>query len=252
MDDQLRVEGLRCGVLTAPGDAFVAGAEGMLDLQVWAFLVHHPKGTVLFDTGMHPAVRDDPVQHLGRVADLFAITYGDGDDIAARLGAAGTAPDDVDVVVSSHLHFDHAGGNAALREARVVVQRLELDHARNQDGGGYVPTDWDTGQDLEVVDGEHDVFGDGTVVCVPTFGHTPGHQSLWVRTGSDELLLTADACYLRASLEALALPAFGYDLDAQRRVIARLARLEGTGTTLVFGHDPVLSHQARRLVVEST
>lgn len=244
----VRVRALRCGVLTAPGDAFVRGLDGDVDLQVWAFLVEHPSGTVLFDTGMHTAVRDDPHGHLGGLADLFAIAYGPDDDVASRLAAVELDPGDVDVVVASHLHFDHAGGNASVPDARVVVQRAELDHARGEDGGGYVPADWDTGQDLQVVDGEHDLFGDGRITCIPTHGHTPGHQSLLVRLDDGDLLLTADACYLRRSLEARALPAFGWDLDRQRHVLDRFARLEAAGTTLVFGHDPVLSPAARALL----
>ena len=246
----VRVHPLRCGSLTAPGDAFVRGLDGDVELQVWAFLIEHPAGTVLFDTGMHPSIRQDPHGRLRGLADLFAIAYGPDEDVASRLAAAGVDATEVGTVVASHLHFDHAGGNALVPEARVVVQRAELDHARGEDGGGYVPADWDTGQDLQVVDGEHDLFGDGRLVCVPTHGHTPGHQSLLVRLDDGDLLLTADACYLRRSLEERALPAFGWDLERQRQVLDRFARLEAAGTTLVFGHDPVLSPAAMALLAD--
>jgi glyoxylase-like metal-dependent hydrolase (beta-lactamase superfamily II) len=245
---QLRIQALRCGVLSAQADAFVEGMAGDVDLQVWAFLIQHPKGTVLFDTGMHPAIRESARDHIGGVADLFRITYGGDDDIRAQLTKAGVDPASIDRVVCSHLHFDHAGGNSLLPDARVVVQQREWEHARHEEGGGYAHGDWDTGQDLELVDGEHDLFGDLRVVCVPTYGHTPGHQSLLVRLGGGELLLTADACYLRASLEALAVPAFGWDLDRQREVMRDFARLEAAGTALVFGHDPVLSPAVEALL----
>ena len=100
--DDVRVHALRCGALTAPGEAFVAGLDGEVDLQVWAFLVEHPSGTVLFDTGMHPSVRQDAPARLGGLADLFRITYGPDDDVASRLAEAATDVGDVDVVVSSH------------------------------------------------------------------------------------------------------------------------------------------------------
>ena len=248
--DEVRIRPLRCGTLTAPGEAFVAGMDGDVTLQVWAFVVEHPDGVALFDTGMHPEVGIDPRGRLGSLARAFAIDLGPDDDVGARLATAGVDVDGIDVVISSHLHFDHAGGNALVPEARVVVQRAELDHARGEDGGGYVPADWDTGQDLEVIDGEHDVFGDGRVLCLPTPGHTPGHQSLVVRLGAGDVVLTADACYLRRSLEARALPSFGWDLERQRRVLDRLARLEADGATLVFGHDPVLSPAARAVLAE--
>lgn len=245
----MRVTALRCGVLTAPGEAFVAGLDGPVDLAVWSFLVEHPSGTVLFDTGMHPSLRDDPAGRLGGLAGLFTIDYGPDDDVASRLAGAEVAPDEVDIVIGSHLHFDHAGGNALVPDARLLLQRREWEHARaEEEGGGYVAADLDTGHDLHLVDGEHDVFGDGRVVCVPTFGHTPGHQSLLLRLDDGDLLLTADACYLRQSLERLALPAFGWDLDLQREVMQTFADHEARGTTLVFGHDPVLSPAARALL----
>ncbi len=248
-DIDVRIRPLRCGVLRAPGTVFVSGLEGAVTLQVWAFLIMHPRGVVLFDTGMHPALRDDPRSHLGALADLFELDYGPDDDVSSVLGAAELAPDDIDVIIASHLHFDHAGGNVLVPNSRVLVQRAELDHARTADeGGGYVRSVWDTGHDLQVVDGEHDVFGDGRVVCVPTFGHTPGHQSLLVRLGGGDVVLTADACYLRQSLERRALPGFGWDLDRQRRVLDRFALLEAGGATLVFGHDPDLSPAARALL----
>ena len=246
--DGVWVQPLRCGVLTAPAEAFVEGMAGDAALQVWAFVIGHPNGTVLFDTGMHPALRTDAKSHICGVADLFQIDFGADDDVSTQIENAGVDITAIDRVVCSHLHFDHAGGNTLLPDARVVVQRREWDHARDEEGSGYAHADWDTGQDLELIDGEHDLFGDGRVVCMPTYGHTPGHQSLLVRHDDCDLLLTADACYLRASLEALALPAFGWDLDRQRDVLREFARLEAAGTTLVFGHDPVISSSASALL----
>jgi glyoxylase-like metal-dependent hydrolase (beta-lactamase superfamily II) len=240
---------LRCGVLTSAGEAFVPGWAGPIDLQVWAFLVTHPRGSVLFDTGMHPEVRDDAAGRLGGVADLFEIDYEADDSIVAQLESADTDPASVDAIVCSHLHFDHAGGNALLPDARVIVQRAEWEHARHESGSGYAPADWDTGQDLDLVDGERDLFGDGAVTLVPTYGHTPGHQSLRVQVNGRDVMLTADACYLRASLEQRALPAFGWDLELQREVFERFAQFERGGGVLVFGHDPTLGTAATPLLV---
>ena len=195
--DEIRIHPLRCGTLSAAGEAFVAGAEGVLDLQVWSFLVEHPSGPLLFDTGMHPQLRSDAKGRIGGLADLFEIRYGDDEDVVSRVGSAGVDPASVPVIVASHLHFDHVGGNELLPDARVVVQRREWEHARRGDDGAYVPADLALGHDLELVDGEHDLFGDGRVICVPTYGHTPGHQSLLVRLAEGDVLLTADACYLR-------------------------------------------------------
>jgi glyoxylase-like metal-dependent hydrolase (beta-lactamase superfamily II) len=143
------------------------------------------------------------------------------------------------MIVCSHLHFDHCGGNALLGDVPVVVQRMEWEAAHGADSGvAYLTADFDTGQDVRLVDGEHDVFGDGTVVCVPTPGHTAGHQSLRVRTAERELVLTGDACYFRRSLETSMLPMFGHDRAEQLRTFDVLRALEAAGAHLVFGHDP--------------
>src|SRR5262249_29397982 len=103
----------------------------------------------------------------------------------------------------------------------------------------YDPRDFDHGHDVLEVDGEHDVFGDGRIVCVPTHGHTPGHQSLRVRLDSGpEVVLAADACYLRRTLDELHLPGVVYDRDAMLASLQRLRALRAAGATIVYGHDP--------------
>ena len=102
----------------------------------------------------------------------------------------------------------------------------------------YQAADFDTGQEVRLVDGEHDVFGDGTVACIPTPGHTAGHQSLRVRTADRAIVLTADACYFRQSLETSRLPRFGHDRDEQLRSFDRLRALEAAGAHLVLRPRP--------------
>ena len=88
------------------------------------------------------------------------------------------------------------------------------------------------------VDGEHDVFGDGRVVCFPTYGHTPGHQSLRLRLDDRTVVLTGDACYLRRTLDEMHLPAVVDDPDAMRRSLERLRALRDAGAMIIYGHDP--------------
>ena len=90
------------------------------------------------------------------------------------------------------------------------------------------------------VDGEHDLFGDGSVVCIPTYGHTPGHQSLRVRLDTGEVVLAADACYLRQTLEALHLPSLYVDAEAMLDSLRMLRKLRDGGARIFFGHDPEL------------
>src|SRR5262249_50661753 len=159
----------------------------------------------------------DPAARYGAVGKIFDVEFSAGEEIANRLDALGVDAGAVRCLVNSHLHFDHTGGNALLPNARLVVQRREW--GAGQPGeevrrNYFFPRDYRTGQDVLQVDGEHDLFGDGRVVCIPTYGHTPGHQSLRVRLDSGEVVLTSDACYLRRTLEELRLPEVVADREA--------------------------------------
>ena len=80
----------------------------------------------------------------------------------------------------------------------MLVQRREWEAGMDPDSAarrGFNRRDFDLGHKLRLLDGEHDVFGDGSVLCLPTYGHTPGHQSLRLRLDRGEVVLAADACY---------------------------------------------------------
>jgi glyoxylase-like metal-dependent hydrolase (beta-lactamase superfamily II) len=238
----VRLYALTCGWLTGPMQGFLDGVPGTLRVPVPVFLVDHPAGKVLFDSGLHPDAGRDPTGRLGVAARVFTVELRSDEDVAGRLARLNVDVRRIRFLVNSHLHFDHTGGNALVPDARVVVQRAEWDAGHDADLAArnfYAPHDYDTGHDVVTVDGEHDLFGDGRVVCLPTPGHTPGHQSLRVRLddGAD-VVLAADACYLRRTLEALHLPAVLHDREAMLASLHRLRALQAAGARIVYGHDP--------------
>jgi glyoxylase-like metal-dependent hydrolase (beta-lactamase superfamily II) len=231
---------------TAPGTRWT--------VPVGCYLVAHPRGNLLFDTGVHPASLTDPAGRLGkRRASLFKIRSAPTDNVVSQLGLLGLRPDDVGHVANSHFHFDHCGGNELLPRATFLVQRPEMEAARAAIGappGRYNPSpvDFDHPLDYRLLDGEHDVFGDGAVVLVPTYGHTPGHQSLVVRDGkSPELVLTEDACYTRENMDRDVLPTVVWDEKEMSRSLAKLREMrDRRGATVVYGHDPAQWQGLRR------
>ena len=239
----VRLFAMTCGWIEADYHGFLEHEPGRLRVPVPCYLIDHPKGKVVFDTGLHVATQSDPAARLGILARFFSVTFHAGEDIAARLSALDIDAAKIRHLVTSHLHFDHAGGNAALPNARIVIQRREWEAGQDADriaASGYNPADYDTGQDVFTIDGEHDLLGDGSVTCIPTHGHTPGHQSLRVRLADGEVVLTADACYLRRTLEELRLPPFAYDREGMLASLRRLRALRDAGARLFYGHDPEL------------
>ena len=102
------------------------------------------------------------------------------------------------------------------------------------------PLDFDHPLRYRAVTGDHDVFGDGRVVLFPTYGHTPGHQSLLVRPDRDtRLVFTADACYTRENMDRDVLPKILWNPSIMRDSLAALRKLrDSAGATIFYGHDP--------------
>ncbi|HYC01126.1 MAG TPA: N-acyl homoserine lactonase family protein [Candidatus Limnocylindrales bacterium] len=221
---------------------FVAGAEGTLKVPVPAFLIDHPRGLALFDAGMHPDAATDPRGRLGFLSKLFEVDMEPGQNVAALLQDLEIDPARVRTLILSHLHFDHAGGCELLPNARLIVQRPEWEAGADPDvamRNGFDRKDYSLGHDVLAVRGEHDVFGDGRVVCFPTYGHTPGHQSLRVRLDDGaEVILCADACYLRENLERMVLPSVVHDRRRMMESLSVLRGLRDRGGLLIYGHDP--------------
>jgi len=237
----VRLYAMNCGWQTLPLGILLAGEHGRLRVPTPSYLVQHPRGTVLFDSGLHVDCQTDPAARIGELANLFAFDYHPGDEVRARLATVGVDPRDVTFLVNSHLHFDHSGGNHQIPNARLVVQRPEWEAGHTPEAiaaNYYYPHDYDLGHDVLLVDGEHDLFGDGSVVCVPTYGHTPGHQSLRVRSAAGEIVLAGDACYLRRTLDEMHLPGVVHDADGMRRALEWLGRARAAGARIFYGHDP--------------
>ena len=243
----VRLYALTCGWLTLPEAALIEGGDpAPIRIPVPAYLIVHPRGTALFDSGLAeicsaaPSLERDA--YLGSLAGQVRVERASADAIESRLESVDVDVARVDWLINSHLHLDHAGGNGRVSGARLLVQRREWEAAHEADlieAMTYKPVDYDHGHDLCLVDGEHDVFGDGSVCCIPTYGHTPGHQSLRVRHAGGEAVLAGDACYLKEMLASLRLPpGAAWDREAMREALIRLRDLERRGARIFFGHDP--------------
>jgi len=239
----MRVYAFSCGWLTGDMAGFLAGTSGRIRVPVPTFFIDHPKGRVVFDAGMHPAAGTDPEGRLGVLSNFFDVELGPAEHVAARLAALDVDAGRVDHLVLSHLHFDHAGGAELLPNAKLVVQRREWEAGADEELAArcsFDTRDYRLGHQVQLVDGEHDLFGDGRVVCLPTHGHTPGHQSLRLRLDDgSEVILCADACYLKRNLDEMALPGVVFDKQGMMASLEKLAALREGGSRMIYGHDPL-------------
>ena len=196
---------------------WVLTSRSWIKVPVNCFLLEHHDGLVLFDTGLDPAIAYDPdyiSSAIGRflLHRIFRLHINEDETLDRKLDAIGFSATDIDKAVISHLHFDHVGGIAKIPRAELIVSKTEWEllsaphperdwmlrehiqlPASNWRPVAFAPPNDDI---LAPFGGCYDVMGDGSMILLPTPGHTPGSMSMLVRTqGMPPLLLAGDLAY---------------------------------------------------------
>lgn len=197
---------------------FAADKNQFIWVPIHAFLIEHPvAGPFLVDTGISPEQARHADYYRGSIMEHVM----DDDEydlpadqvIAAQLARHGYQPADIRGVIVTHFHEDHVGNLSQFPHAPVYLGQAEYD-ARDDKVFGLVPLayppsiaavkDWRpiefTGPPIGGFDSSADLFGDGTVLALPTPGHSPGSTSVLLRADGRELLVTGDAMYTIAHL----------------------------------------------------
>jgi glyoxylase-like metal-dependent hydrolase (beta-lactamase superfamily II) len=235
----MKVEMLNVGWLTAA--AGIWRRDDDLDrrsrVPVPAYIIETAEERILVDTGLHPAAVADPARRYGTPEALDQFRFELDASISEQIDLTS-----ITKVVLTHLHFDHAGGLALLPSSvPIIVQRREW--AAGHDAAGvtknfYLPADYGTvGEQIVLIDGDHELLGDGSIQLLLTPGHTPGHQS--VRVG-ERLVLGGDVTHFASGLDDHRFPIFADDFAAQAASADRLRALRDAGAVVRPGHDPAV------------
>jgi glyoxylase-like metal-dependent hydrolase (beta-lactamase superfamily II) len=207
----------------------------MVRFPIPVYLVEVGEERILVDTGLHPGAAADAAAHYQGAENMRNFLLEQEVGLAEQVDL-GT----LTKVVMTHLHFDHAGGLDLVPDSvPVYLQRREWEAGGDAESiarNFFLPRDFKGVADRVVlVDGDHDLLGDGSVELLSTPGHTPGHQS--VRVGG-QLVIGGDVTHFASGLDDHRLPLFGDDLDAQRASAERLRALREGGAQIRPGHDP--------------
>lgn len=229
-------------------------------LPLQAFLIEHRDGIVLFDTGIDPAIQFDNSyikQAVGRflLPRIFRLHLTEADRIDHVLAGAGVAAGDIRTAVLSHLHFDHVGGIAHIPQADLLVSAQEWailseTHPEHEwilrehieiPGAKWRQITFQPSDDpiFDGFDGIHDVASDGSMILLPTPGHTPGSLSMLIRQdGWNPILLVGDLTYEAGLIEKGVVAGTG-SKDALLASFEKVRRLKERlpGLVVVASHD---------------
>jgi len=217
-----------------------------IPISMW--IIDHPKGLVVFDTGNNVAVSDGNCKSYWQpgMCDFLKPSQKRDDVIDMQLKKLGYSTDKVKIVVTSHTHLDHGSNMKLFPNAIHVLQKKELfqgwwpEKFQGRTGGAFVMADLEGTRDFNFLelDGDYDLFGDGSILILSTPGHTIGHQSMKVKTASSgTIIISQDAVWMQENLDGY--PAgLNFSVQAYTNSVNRLKFMRDIeGTQLFMAHD---------------
>jgi N-acyl homoserine lactone hydrolase len=227
---------LDCGHIAAPDQSRWSPGVNVgvpIELSDNCYLIHHAQDWFLWDTGLSDAIAAKPNgMHMTKPKTL-----------SAALAELGVKPADIKAMAVSHSHPDHIGNVEEFPQVMLYVQRAEYDWP----GEGGVPR-FNPNHPVTKLDGDHDVFGDGSVTIISTPGHTPGHQSLLVRlprTGA--VVLSGDAAHFKDNWDNRRAPGFNFSKEQTIASMQRIADiLQKEHAQLWINHDKAQSEAQKK------
>ena len=220
---------------------------GTTQLSVAAYLVVHPKGVLMWDTG---AITDADWKPNGKPSvQTLKLPDGQGrqvtitSSLTQQLKAAGYAPSDVTHLALSHYHWDHTANANAFAGATWLARPLDRDAMfGDKPVGTSRPATYASlknSKTMLIKEDEHDVFGDGTVILKSAPGHTPGHQVLYVKLAkTGGVVLSGDLYHYQAERRLDRYPTFEFDVEQTRMARKSVdAFLKKTGAQLWIQHE---------------
>jgi len=171
------------------------------------YLIKHAQGWFLWDTGIPDAVAAMP--NGLAPADPKAVSWKRPKTLAAQLEQLGLKPSDIKAMAVSHTHPDHIGNVEMFPTAMLYVQKAEYDWPGADNKPRFKPE-----HPVTLVEGDRDIFGDGSLTILSTPGHTPGHQSLLVKLPkTGEIVLSGDAVHFKANWDNRGVPSMNFNKD---------------------------------------
>lgn len=248
-DDDLQLYVFDCGNLrTNDIRMFSIGNDEtpIRELFVPCYLIRHPEGLLVFDGGLPLSMAGK-----GEFESEPGVFVRYDTPLADQLAAMDLSISDIDLVAFSHMHWDHVGSANLFANSTLLIQRPEYEAAFLNPENPLFQSALYMGlanNEMQILEGDHDVFGDGRVRLISAYGHTPGHQVLFIdlkNTGA--LVLSGDLYHFRLSRSLRRVPQFNTNAEDTLHAMDKVeALLEQENATLWIEHDKALAETLRK------
>jgi N-acyl homoserine lactone hydrolase len=219
----------------------MAGKSGLIVSPITTYLIETDKARILYDCGANPDVMKDPTSCWKGLIKIIKPKIEPSDHIVERLREINLKPNDIDYVVQSHLHFDHAGGLRFFTKSNIIVHRNDYRFAHNPDPyfkSGYLSEDFNYPElNWKFIDGDQVLVPGVTIIL--THGHTPGHLSMVVDLQHQgTIVLAGDSIQLKENLEKMINSGTCINQELAYQAILRLKAIADRSRGEIWpGHD---------------
>ena len=217
------------------------GKKHKISVPVTAYLIEHPDGLILVDTGWDTAIREDARAYEG-FFNYFASPgfLPEGEGIVDQLASLGYKTADIDYCIMTHMDIDHAGGIGHMKDAKHIMCSEAEWAAACKSNPRYLKRLW-KGLTIETFpDMEYDLLGDGSIMLIPMHGHSPGMTAVKVSADDGFVIIAGDCGYGRSSWEELILPGITWNKEQAFQSLKKLQSFaqDDQCKAVLMTHDP--------------
>jgi N-acyl homoserine lactone hydrolase len=221
--------------LFAQGDTYIGDSKLLANAY---YVINHPKGKLLWDTGLPEGI----VGKEPYTTPDGAFTISRPDSLKNQFSKLKITPNDITHIAFSHVHFDHTGAANRFAKAKWIVQKSEMDFITSEEiknNPFYDVNSFSSLETKEIINGDYDVFGDGSVIIKSMPGHTPGHQVLFLDLPNEgPIVLSGDMYHFKENRQSGIVPQFNHDIKQSSKSIEDFETfVESRNARVIIQHD---------------
>tara|TARA_R110002012_G_scaffold14924_1_gene60587 strand:+ start:735 stop:1586 length:852 start_codon:yes stop_codon:yes gene_type:complete len=221
--------------LFAQGDTYKGDSKLLANAY---YVINHPKGKLLWDTGLPEGI----VGKEPYTTPDGAFTISRPDSLKNQFSKLKITPNDITHIAFSHVHFDHTGAANLFAKAKWIVQKSEMDFITSKEiknNPFYDVNSFSSLENKEIINGDYDVFGDGSVIIKSMPGHTPGHQVLFLDLPNEgPIVLSGDMYHFKENRQSGIVPQFNHDIKQSSKSIEDFETfVESKNARVIIQHD---------------